>query len=257
MKVGEEAVSKFVGAFTSASAKTDLEEAAKTLAGKAVSGAGSKKTGKGSMESAGKDLGDGLVAGIAAKETAVYNAGFALGQKAVQGEKDGQKSKSPSRLTIQAGKWLGEGLIIGMEKMGKSVYSAGHDLGDTAAGTLSNTISNISKMISTDIDAQPTIRPVLDLSDVRSGASALGSMLDMDSTVGVRANIGAISSMMATRSQNGANADVVSAIDKLNKRMDNLGNTTYQINGITYDDGSNITDAVATLVRAAKIERRV
>ena len=31
----------------------------------------------------------------------------------------------------------------------------------------------------------------------------------------------------------------------------------YTINGITYDDGSNVTKAVETLVRAAKIERRL
>ena len=256
-KIGEDAVKKFVGAFTSSSAKTDLEDAAKTLAGKAVSGAESKATGRSSMESAGEDLGSGLVKGINSKQTAVYNAGYALGQKAVQGEKDGQQSKSPSKLTIQAGKWIGEGLVIGMGKMGGQVYKAGHTLGETATDTISNSIASISRMVSSDIDAQPTIRPVLDLSDVRSGAAALDSMLDMNSSVGVNANIGAISSMMATHSQNGANADVVDAIDKLNKRMDNLGNTTNIINGVTYDDGSNINNAVATLVRAAKIERRV
>ena len=32
---------------------------------------------------------------------------------------------------------------------------------------------------------------------------------------------------------------------------------TYQINGITYDDGSNISDAVKTIVRAVTTGRRV
>jgi hypothetical protein len=84
----------------------------------------------------------------------------------------------------------------------------------------------------------------------------IGSMLGGGS-VGVMANVGAISAMMNQRSQNGANADVVSAIDKLNKKMDNMGNTSYNINGVTYDDGSNISEAVKTIVRAARIERRV
>ena len=35
------------------------------------------------------------------------------------------------------------------------------------------------------------------------------------------------------------------------------GGNTYQINGITYDDGSNVVGAVETLVRAARIERRI
>ena len=56
--------------------------------------------------------------------------------------------------------------------------------------------------------------------------------------------------------QNGVNDDVVYAINKLRKDLGNVGNTTYSINGITYDDGSNISDAIQTLVRAAIVERR-
>jgi hypothetical protein len=275
-KVGKNAVKKFVEAFTSDSAKTDLKNAAKTLGDKVVDGIEAKENaiktaGKNAakkavdgvetqdddMESAGKDLGSGLVTGINSKKTAAYNAGYALGQMAVQGEKDGQQSQSPSKLTIQAGKWLGEGLVIGMGKMGNQVYKAGSTLGSTATDTISSTISRISDMVSVDVDSQPTIRPVLDLSDVRSGVSTMSGMLNMESSVGVRANIGAISSMMSLRSQNGSNSDVVSAIDKLRKDLSNVGGDTYQINGVTYDDGSNINDAVRTLVRAARIERRV
>jgi hypothetical protein len=254
-KIGEDAVKKFVNAFTSSSAKTDLEKAATSLAEKAVDGA---ETQNDDMESAGKDLGSGLVQGINSKKTAAYNAGYALGQMAVQGEKDGQQSKSPSKLTIQAGKWLGEGLVIGIGKMGNRVYSAGHTLGETATDALSTTISRISNLVTSDIDAQPTIRPVLDLSDVRAGTGVLAGMLNMDSSVGVHANVGAISSMMSLRGQNGAtNSDVVAAIDGLRKDLSNLGGPSYQINGVTYDDGSNISNAVQAIVRAAKIERRV
>ena len=209
-----------------------------------------------SMENAGKDLGSGLVTGIDAKQNAVYWAGYRLGQKAVEGEKDGQASNSPSKLTIKAGKWLGEGLVIGMDRMGRSVYNAGKSMGNTAIGSISNSIRTISDAINSDIDAQPTIRPVLDLSDIRSGASAISGMFS-NNPIGVQANVSAISSMMNSRSQNGVNADVVSAIDKLNKKMDNFGNTTYQVNGITYDDGSNIAEAVRSITRAAVRERRV
>lgn len=275
-KIGEKAVDKFVSAFTSNSAKTDLKEAAKALGDQVVDGIEAKEkaiknaaksaageavdgveTQEDDMESAGKDLGSGLVSGINSKKTAAYNAGYALGQMAVQGEKDGQQSKSPSKLTMLAGKWLGEGLIIGMGQMGNKVYKAGSTLGETATDTISSSISSIANMVGSDIDAQPTIRPVLDLSDVKSGASALSSMLNMDSSVGVHANLGAISSMMSGRNQNGSTSDIVSAIDKLNKKMDGLGTTTYQINGVTYDDGSNISDAVRTIVRAAVMERRI
>jgi hypothetical protein len=58
--------------------------------------------------------------------------------------------------------------------------------------------------------------------------------------------------------QNGNNNDdVISALKDLKDTMANSSNTTYSINGITYDDGSNVINAVETLVRAARIERRI
>jgi tape measure domain-containing protein len=205
--------------------------------------------------SAGGYLGEGLVNGINAKKTAVYNAGFALGQNAVQGEKDGQASKSPSKLTIKAGKWLGEGLVIGIKKMYSKVYDSGHSLGETAVDSITTTVSRIADAIDSDIDAQPTIRPVLDLSDVRAGASSISGMFDANPSVGVLSNVRAISSMM-NGNQNGGNDDVISAIKDLGNKMSGKSGDTYQINGITYDDGSNVSDAVATLVRAVRVERR-
>ena len=205
--------------------------------------------------SAGGYLGEGLVNGINAKKTAVYNAGFALGQKAVQGEKDGQASKSPSKLTIKAGKWLGEGLVIGIKKMYSKVYDSGHSLGETAVDSITSTVSRIADAIDSDIDAQPTIRPVLDLSDVRAGASSIGGMFNTNPSVAVLSNVRAISSMM-NGNQNGGNDDVISAIKDLGNKMSGKSGDTYQINGITYDDDSNVSDAVATLVRAVRVERR-
>lgn len=234
--------------------KSSAKTAGQSVAAEAVSGAAAKY---GSMKDAGNDLGDGLVEGINEKWWDVYWAGYSLGEAAVEGEKEGQKSNSPSKLTIQAGKWLGEGLVIGMERMGKSVYNAGADLGRTATKTVSGTISKIAAAINTDIDSQPTIRPVLDLSDVRSGAATIGSLFDTNSQVGVMANVGTVSTMMRGYGQNGGSLDVVNAIDKLRKDLGNISGDTYTVGNVTYDDGSNIADAVKTITRVARMERRI
>ena len=209
---------------------------------------------KGEFEDAGEDLGRGLINGINAKKDDVYEAGFALGETAVKGEHDGQQSASPSKLTIKAGKWLGEGLVIGIKNMSKKVYNAGYDMGDNAIGAVSKAIASISDVINSDVDTQPTIRPVMDLDDVRSGMDTMSRMLGATPSVGVLANVNAISSSMRG-GQNGA-SDVVSAIKDIGKKLSSSGGDTYQINGITYDDGSNVSNAVKTLVRAARIERR-
>lgn len=277
-KVAETGVDDFVKAFTGKSSaesvknagvkmlenfikgakskKSDVKDAFDELAASGVDGIETKSN-YNDFKSAGKYLGDGLVEGIEAKEQAVYDAAYALGQKAVQGEKDGQASNSPSKLTIKAGKWLGEGLVVGMKQMITKVYRSGNDLGETAASTISGAVANISNMVNSDIDTQPTIRPVLDLSDVESGINGMGNLFATNPSVGVLANVGNISTMMNRYRQNGGNGDVVSAIDKLHDDFVKSDRSTYTINGITYDDGSNIAQAVKDIVRAAINERRV
>ena len=61
---------------------------------------------------------------------------------------------------------------------------------------------------------------------------------------------------MANRNQNGVTGEIVSAIDKLRKDLGNMQGNTYNIDGVTYDDGTNISNAVQDIVRAAKVERR-
>ena len=210
------------------------------------------------MESAGKYLGDGLTAGIAAKENAAYWAGYRLGQKAVQGEKDGQQSKSPSKLTIKAGKWLGEGLIIGMGRMMKSVYKSGRSLGETSVDSISSALGKAANLMNNDVNVQPTIRPVLDLSDIENGVGVIDGMFGLTPSVGVMSNIGAINSMMNNRNQNGFADDIVYAINKLGKNLSNVGgNTTNYINGISADGDGAVNDAIETLVRAATVGRKV
>jgi hypothetical protein len=75
--------------------------------------------------------------------------------------------------------------------------------------------------------------------------------------IGLMTNIGAVNTMMNRRSQNSAESEVVSAINSLRRDIGNMPRESYNINGITYDDGSNVATAVRELVRAARTERRV
>ena len=240
------------------SKKSEVTKSFKATAKEAIKALDDKSF-KNSAESAGKDICQGLINGLknTDKRTAVYNAAFSLGQLAVKGEKDGQESNSPSKATEKAGKWLGEGLINGIKNIGGKVYNAGRTMGEEATNSISNALNSVMNLLDNDMDTEPTIRPVLDLSDVESGVGYLSSMLNNGPSLAVAANLGAISSGMNARNQNGVNADVVSAIDDLRKDLGNMNGDTYNVNGVTYDDGSNITEAVKAIVRAAKVERRI
>jgi tape measure domain-containing protein len=203
----------------------------------------------------GINLGRGLVLGINAMQQSAYNSGYALGQAAVRGEKDGQKSHSPSKLTIQAGKWLGEGLIIGMNAMESKTYGAGKSMGETAFDSIRSALSGMNDIIDSDMDTTPTIRPVLDLTNVKATAGKLNGLFT-DPAFTPLANLRAIGNISARNNQNGNSDEVVRAINRLGKSLNNVGNTYNSINGVTYDNGSEISNAVETLVRAATVGRR-
>ena len=249
---GTELLSSFITGLKSKN--SSIEGAGKGLANSAINGV---KSGASGMETAGANLGSGLVIGINSKRTSVWNAAYALGQLAVTAEKEGQNSNSPSKDTIKAGGWLGEGLVIGMRRMFTTVKNVGRDMGQTSVSSISKAISKVGNLIDSDLDVQPTISPVMDLSNVESGVGAINGMFGQTFGVGASGNLNAINTMMNRRIQNGVNDDVVSAINDLKKTISGSSGDSYNIDGITYDDGSNVADAVKSLVRAAKIERRI
>ncbi len=164
---------------------------------------------------------------------------------------------SPSRVFMQTGAYVAEGFAIGISRYSDLSTKAASDMASSAINTTRTAMYKVLDAINTGMDAQPTIRPVVDLSDVQTGVNAINGLFNTAQSVGVQANLNAIGYSMNAMRQNGKNDDVISAINKLNDKLDGVGNTYNTINGVTYDDGSNVTDAIETLVRYAKIGGRV
>ena len=204
----------------------------------------------------GRYMVDGFAAGVRNKTWLGENAARELAKAAIRAAKRELDINSPSRVFREIGMGVPEGFALGVEKYSGLVDDSIVEMTDSAVNSVGSTISRLADVINTDIDAQPTIRPILDLTDVRAGASTIGNLFDTNSKVGVMANLGTVGAMMGRYGQNG-NDDVVSAIDKLRKDLGNVRGTTNIINGVTYDDGSNIADAVRVIARAAIMERRM
>ena len=209
----------------------------------------------GSFRNGGENLGLGLIIGINAKRDSVYQAAYNLGRQSVIGLRAGADEHSPSRAARIAGNYLGEGMVIGIGQMGRAVHQAAYEMGETATDSLNSALTVISPFVGTDMDVTPRISPVIDLTNVRSGMSQINGMMN-DPSFGTGLNVRIANSMMTNASQNGANNDVVTAINSLRKELGQVGSTSYNINGITYDDGSALADAVGTIVRAARIQGR-
>lgn len=205
---------------------------------------------------AGADAIHGILKGITDNESLLHKAMSSLGGSILATFNNALGIESPSKEFAKSGKFIDEGLTGGIVKHAKMVYNSVTNLGTNSIKSLSDALSGITDLINWEMNTEPVITPVIDLSGARDGVRALSGMFGNDIMVGASANIGAISSTLNGKNPINDNSDVVSAIDKLRGVMKNIGGTTYNINGVTYDDGSNISDAIETLVRAAKMERR-
>ena len=232
----------------------DIRKAAKNVIDEALATVGEKFE---EFKSAGKNVIDGFIGGIRDKIAAVGNAASEVGSKALNSIKSFLGIESPAKELITVGKFYDLGLVKGLSKYSSLVRTAAKDVGNTALHSLNGAMSHVSDILNSDMSNRPTIRPILDLSDVRSGAGSIQDILGGSSSIGVMANVGSINSMMNRNRQNGSNDDVVGAINKLGKSLSsgNSGNT-YNINGISYDDGA-VTNAIETIVRAARMGRRM
>ena len=196
----------------------------------------------------------GFANGINNNKNLARNAGSAIGRAALSAAKQAIDAHSPSKESHKLGVFFDQGFVNGIISLRNKVYDSSYSVGSYAKDALNRSLMRIADIIDNNIDINPSIRPVMDLSDIKNGAAAIDSLLSTTHSVGLMNNLNAISYGMRNR-QNG-NDDVISAIDKLGKSLGNSRGDTYSINGITYDDGSNIKEAVETLVRAAKVERR-
>ena len=201
---------------------------------------------KGRYKDAGNNAGKGLVNGINSWGGKAYSAGQYLGRQANKGLKATLKIASPSKVFTRDGEYVGEGFVNGIKNYALKVYKAGVEL---ATNAITGTAS-VSSDIFDDLK-DPVIRPVLDLSNVQNGVNSIDNMFARNQAMSINAR------MNNAKQSEVTNADVVRAINNLNSKIDGSPRTVTNINGITYDDGSNIVDAVETLVHAVKIEGRV
>lgn len=207
--------------------------------------------------SIGSNIIDGLVSGIKSGISSVASAISDVASSAVSKAKSALGIHSPSRVFAEIGMYSDKGLAKGLIKYSNVVTKAAGNVANNMIDVMNNSISKISV---DGLDSQPTIRPVFDMSSVEEGANAINSLFDKQQMVslGIQngGNINAISNAMKYGKVTTTNDDLISAINDLKRAINGYSGNEYNINGITYDDGSNISNAVKSIIRAAKVERR-
>lgn len=127
---------------------------------------------------AGKDLVNGIIKGIKNTVNKVKEAVGDFCTNIWEGITDFFGISSPSKLMAKVGRYLDEGLIMGLNQYSGKVNDSAETVGDGVVGSLRKALSKLDDVINYDIDTEPTIRPVMDLSNVRNGANQLYKMMD-------------------------------------------------------------------------------
>jgi hypothetical protein len=202
-------------------------KAANTAAGDlATAAANEAKSKTFRFQSVGKHLSDGLAKGISSGRSTVVNAAAEVVAAAIARAKTKAEISSPSRVMMGVGKFFSLGFANGITKYGKAATKSSENMVDSSINTVSGMFSSLSSLADDNIDVQPTIAPVVDMSNIRSASGYMNGVF-ADRSFGVRTSLMAssiaTSAGTATKAGQFGSPDVVSAINDMSSRIGVLG----------------------------------
>ena len=183
-EIGKNAMSGIVAGFKEIIPKAVA--AAKELGQKVVDGL--KDFGKKLVE-IGKNAIMGFVNGLKSKLSDAKQAAATIGQGVLNKLKSTFKIKSPSRETMAIGELVDEGLAKGITDNADLAEDAAGNMADSTIDAMSAALATISDALTSD--AEPTITPVMDLSEIQNGVTSMNSLLDQKRTANISANYNA------------------------------------------------------------------
>lgn len=199
----------------------------------------------------GGNLISGLWQGITGAAGAVWNGICDFGSSIVNGFCDFFGIHSPSRVMAGIGEYLSLGLAQGITDETDSVVQGVQDVSNTALSTMMDLAQRVGDIASDDFEYEPSIQPVVDMSDVQNGVDWLNDTLFQNGTValnaertaGLAANV--VRRAEVTKAQQeednkadqkaNPNADIVSSVEALGEHIDSIAravaNMKVQMNG--------------------------
>lgn len=170
----------------------------------------------------GKQIVTGLTEGVQSERSSFIGELTNMALAGVEAVKTTLDINSPSRVFRELGVYTGLGFVNGLNGYADKSYYAGANMAESVKDGLSKAISSIDNLINGDMDMQPTIRPVLDLSDVVKGTGELDGLFLPLRSIGLVSQANA--SFNASAAVGGAgitvqNDDVVAELRSLRGEM--------------------------------------
>jgi hypothetical protein len=176
-------------------------------------------------EGAGRSIVEGLSFGILKNSNMLMVTMHWLASRIREKLMRDLEAHSPSKVFARIGGYIDEGLAVGITEYASAVTDASASLGTDTVDALGQAIAGISDVLASDVEAEPVIRPVLDLTDVANGLGRLdGLTADRSLRLGasVNQNGGGSQQDGFGKTIEASNGKVVSAIEALEAKVGGL-----------------------------------
>ncbi len=124
----------------------------------------------------GVDSGKGYARGLDVSTPEVESAAERLARSALYKLNSTLKINSPSKETEQSGAFFDTGFVSGVKKHIGVVKAASEFVGNRAKRSLNDALSKVSNILNGNLDFDPTIRPVVDLSNVTDSVNSMNGL---------------------------------------------------------------------------------
>jgi hypothetical protein len=211
---------------------------------------------KQSFINVGSNLINAIKTGMEKAKDKLVSGAKAVGDTIIDAVKKVFKIKSPSRVFMEIGKFLDEGLAVGMDEYAYKAVDSSEELAYETTDSIRKAIAAISDMMTSSIGYEPTIKPVLDLSDVSDGVNKMDGMLSASRSISLASSSGgSISSAISAQQQTNAMLDSLKST--LSGFMDDNQGTVTNNNtfNITGDNPKEIAKEVSRILQN-DVERR-
>jgi len=156
----------------------------------------------------GENISAGIATGIANGESGVVDTLVKVALAAYEAGKNELKINSPSKVFMELGSGISEGMAVGISDNTGMVEDATEDMALSGLDPAADLLSKINELFNSDFDTQPTITPILDLSDIEAKSGELDSLFSRNSVTSINASVQSSGDKAREAYQNGINSSI-------------------------------------------------
>lgn len=174
----------------------------------------------------GKNMTDGMASGLKSGKNKVTSAAIKVAKDAYNGAKNYLKIHSPSRKFKELGMYCSKGMANGLSEYSGLSDNAAVQMGEDIIDRMQAAVNTVNMMAQSGVDAQPTIRPVYDMSELEAQANQINGLLSSGS---IRVSADMASSVARHMSADMSNQNGVTTNNSYDQSMHASNYNTFNI----------------------------